>query len=64
MGGGTDVVSSPPDIKVSPSLVQHNAFTHLAAKGLKTEVRQQRATFPEKSVGKGKGRGGLIRQLR
>jgi len=50
MGGNTNVVSSPPEIKVSPSLVQLSAFTHLASKRSKTEVRQQRLSFP-KSVG-------------
>lgn len=48
----TNVLSSPPDIKVSPSLVQLRAFTHLAAKGFKTEVRQ--LSFPREVWG---GRG-------
>ena len=49
MSENTNVVSSPPDIKVSPSPVQLSAFTHLAEeRGSKTEVRQQRLSFPKK----------------
>ena len=39
MSENTNVVSSPPEIKVSPSLVQLSAFTHLAAKSSETEDR-------------------------
>lgn len=39
MSEDTNVVSSPPEIKVSPSLVQLSAFTHLAAKSSETEDR-------------------------
>ena len=39
MGENTNVVSSPPEIKVSPSLVQLKAFTHLVSKILETEAR-------------------------
>jgi len=56
MGENTNVVSSPPEIKVSPSLVQLNAFTHLVPKRSETEVRQQRLSFP-RSVGSRGGRG-------
>lgn len=56
MNGNTNVVSSPPDIKVSPSVVQLSAFTHLVVEGSKREVGQQRLHFP-KYVGWGGGRG-------
>lgn len=56
MGGNTNVVSSPPEIKVSPSLVQLNEFTHLASKSSETEVRQQRLFFPT-SMGSREGNG-------
>jgi len=45
MGENTNVVSSPPEIKVSPSLVQLKAFTHLASKISETGARQQRLSF-------------------
>ena len=55
IGGNTNVVSSPPEIKVSPSLVQLNEFTHLASKSPKTEVRQQWPSFPRSMGSRGKG---------
>lgn len=63
MSENTNVVSSPPDIKVSPSVVQLSAFTHLVVQGLETEVRQQSLFFP-KSVGVEERKRNLSRQLR
>ena len=56
--GNTNVVSSPAEIKVSPSVVQLKAFTHLAPKRLGTEDCQQRLSlFPQQSVGGREGGG-------
>ena len=59
MGENTNVVSSPPEIKVSPSLVQLRAFTHLASKSLGTEVCQQRLSLSLPKKVWGRERGGI-----